>query len=238
MAKLKKDKTQIKLNQPSDKLLLAGFLSLILLHIVGGFWHSYYSWGFSYWSVFPTDMIYFFGILSTVSLSITYYYRSKIRFDFLNRLNFSNRSKQFRLSFISLTLFLTTCTLYFFCPKVHIYGDGYLILNKVLSVEDMLLDSKNFMELFTIQFYNFITSQVQWFGTISREVVLGTINSIAGAFGLWAIWSISKCLGSSRERRSFIFISALLVLFLISSGICPRNGKPFLSMPSQSIFLP
>lgn len=209
MGKRKKTQTDKKAVQPRDKLLLVGFLSLIVLHIIGGFWHSYYSWGFSYWSLFSTNTIVFLGVLSIIALLATYYYRSKIKLDFVDRLQFTHKSKPVTFLFYTVISIVLFFILYNYRSQAHVYGDGYLILGNVLSLEDVFAASKSLMEIFTIYLYYFTVTTAKYLGIFSTANVLGALSTVAGVLGVWGLWSISKSLGSSKERRYFIFISAL-----------------------------
>ena len=130
MGKRNKIRTDNKTAQPSDKLLLVGFLALIILHIIGGFWHSYYSWGFSYWSLFSINTITIFTVLSIIALLATYYYRSKIKLEFLERLQFTHKSKFVTFIFYTVISIILFFILYNYRSQAHIYGDGYLILGR------------------------------------------------------------------------------------------------------------
>ena len=144
-----------------------------------------------------------------ISLLATYYYRSKIKLEFLDRFQFTHKSKFVTFIFYTVISIILFFILYNYRSQAHIYGDGYLILGNVLSLEDVFAESKSFMEFFTIYLYYFTVTTSKYLGIFSTANVLGALNAVAGVFGVWAIWSISNNLGSSKKRRYFIFISAL-----------------------------
>ena len=79
MGKSKKSLKKINSSNVTDKYLLLGFLSIILLHILGGVWHSYYSWGFSYWYVVPKNVTILSGFISLACILIAYSLRYKVK---------------------------------------------------------------------------------------------------------------------------------------------------------------
>ncbi len=218
MGKCKKTHTDIKSIQPSDKLLLISFLSLIVLHIIGGFWHSYYSWGFSYWSVFPTNIIIIFGVLSIVVLLTTYYLRSKITLDFTDRLQFTNKSIILKIILYSFILTLTAFILYYFRSKAHVYGDGYSILDFCSTKSPLEISGQIYLQLLSVYWHQFIFKVLSMFSFFDKENIFALANVLGGIISLWALWSISNVLfRDNYGKRNFVFIttlsSASIILF-------------------------
>ncbi len=201
---MKPKKTQLEKNsfEANERLLLVGFLTIILLHILGGFWHSYYSWGFSYWSVLSQNVLLIVGALSILTLLATYNYRSKINLELLEMVEAFQDSKLFKIIAYTIVSILLFVLLYQFRSQSHIYGDGYLIIDKTLEIEEIFSEVKNYMEFLTVYLYYSATVVINTFHNIGTEKIIALINSMAGTFGVWALWSIANLLSSKKKKNS------------------------------------
>lgn len=205
MTKSKKSKTPIKSSSFTDTYLLIGFLAIILLHIIGGYWHSYSSWGFSYWSTLDENTIVILGALAIISLFLVYMFRNKIQLNFLEKLQINLDSKPLEILSLTIASICLYLLFYFLRVKAFVYGDGFLILEHALSMENIFLESKNYMEILTIFSYYIIITISQKFGIYSNELTLGVFNSIGGVVGFWALLKIVGLLSQNQKEKFFFY---------------------------------
>ncbi len=200
-----------------DRYLLIGFLSIVLLHILGGFWHSYYSWGFSYWSVLPNNLTRLFGFIALSSLFLVYTFRNKVKLNFIDNFQTENKSQPIKLLFsISITLFVGF-VLYFFRSKAHVYGDGYSILEFCSTDASIELIDQYRLQFLAVYWHQFMFKLLSPFSYFDKEKIFALTNVVGGLVGLWGVYKIAGLLArNARERLFFIVISlssASIILF-------------------------
>lgn len=215
MGKIKKVQKSNKPKNKTDIYLLIGFLSLILLHVLGGFWHSFYSWGFSYWSVMPQSLTIIFGITSIGSILTVYVLRNKINLDFIDKLQFSSNST--KISFSVITSILLTFILFMFRSQAHVYGDGYSIL-EFCSVDTALeIKDQYFLQLLAVYWHQFIFKVLSPISFFEKENIFALTNIVGGVIGFWGVYKISGLLSRNTKERIFFLIislsSASIILF-------------------------
>ncbi len=217
MGKRNKIRTDNKTAQPSDKLLLVGFLALIILHIIGGFWHSYYSWGFSYWSLFSINTITIFGVLSIIALLATYYYRSKIKLEFLDRFQFTHKSKFVTFIFYTVISIILFFILYNYRSQAHIYGDGYSILEFCSIHSSLVIKDQYYLQLLAVYWHWLMFNMLSSLSFLDKEKIFALTNVIGGIIGLLGIYKITGLLARSMKERIFLLVislsSASIILF-------------------------
>ena len=217
MGKSKKGHKNKNSTNTLESFLLLGFISVIVLHLIGGFWHSYYSWGFSYWSVIPNNFTIVCLLGSLGSLVFVYTMRYKIKANIFDSVQFKKKPKLITILVSLVSTILIGFILFLFRSKAHVYGDGYLLIDNVLLLENMLAKTKNYMELLTIFTYYFLTVSVQEISTFSTEVVIGLLNSIGGVVGFWGIYKIAGLLSRNLKEKLFFIVislsSASIILF-------------------------
>ena len=217
MGKRKKVDKHNKYISTNDKYLLVGFFSIILLHIIGGFWHSNYSWGFSYWSVVPQGVTIIIGLISMCCILLFYLMRHNLNFEFIDKFKITNKSKSVSiLYFIGVTIILTSI-LYIFRSKIHIYGDGYTVIEFCSTDTTLKIIDQNYLQPLAVYWHQFMFKMLSPFSYFEKENIFALTNVIGGVIGFWGIYNITGLLSRNlRERMFFIIISlssASIILF-------------------------
>ncbi|KAA3634313.1 MAG: hypothetical protein DWP97_07320, partial [Calditrichaeota bacterium] len=198
------DKQQKK-NSIEVSLLLT-FLILILINVFGGYNFSYLTWGAAYWFVLGKYIVpvAVFVIMLLISL---YIFREKLQKQF-SRYSQLNKSKSSFLVSLITPLFLLFVFI-FFRVKTLLYGDGYLIAENILSLENVFTEGKSYLEFLTLYFYYYIALILHEFAVKDGAKIISYLNSTAGVFSVYALWSIARLLSVSTETKIFLFLSTL-----------------------------
>ena len=189
-----------------ELLLFIVLFTLILLHILGGLFSSYYVWGIGYWFVLGTYTIPL-GIAALTILTLIYLSRNYIQKKVEKSSHKVNRNRS--VYFTILSFIIIFIILYIFRVKSLVYGDGYLISGNLLDLEQILSEGKSYLEILTIYLYYY---SVLIFTTVTEQdgvTIIAVLNTFAGALSLFALWSISGLLSNSRATKLFLFVSTL-----------------------------
>ncbi len=217
MGKNNKKKKRAENQNQSDVYLLIGFLSLILLHILGGFWHSFFSWGFSHWASIPNTITLIIGSMSILSVLSLYFFRNKLSLNFIDQLQFSNKSKPVTVLFSVLISLILGFVLYTFRSQAFVYGDGYSMLDFCSTNQPLEIIDQHKLQLLALYWHQFTFKTFSSFTSFNKEEIFALTNVLGGIIGLWGIYKISVVLSRSRKERLFFIIislsSASIILF-------------------------
>jgi tetratricopeptide (TPR) repeat protein len=190
--------------------VLASFITIIGLHLIGTLYPGYATWGFNYWSLFSLPVALGLLVLAlmllipTVSVLVTNFLSSVLApiDSFLRSWN-----RMVLISSLSLLLF---GLLYIFRSRAHVYGDGFMVLATQTDIEKPFELNVYFMKPLVVLFHRFAFHMLSFIIPAAPENIFAIINAVGGVLGVWALYRISRLLSSHRASRWFIFFAALI----------------------------
>ena len=217
MAKNKKDTSNKSSNQNIEQATLVLFIVLISIHIVGAFWHSYYSWGFSYLSVLPKSLSLTFGVIVLAVVCLLYFKRISLNKNCSPQQYLDDNSRLNSILWSTVCSVILLSLFYFFRSKAHIYGDGFTVLELSSTEESLEIIGQHKLQLLAVYFHNSIYNLLSSFSFLNAEKIFALTNIVGGLIGYWAIYKISEILSRSKIEQIFYviisFSSVSVILF-------------------------
>ncbi len=171
----------------------------VLLMAIGYFFPSYYTWGFSSYSILP-PYIPVVAILAGIILSL-----SLIGISVIEKLN----------SIVTKSALLITSGIILFLMRSDglVYGDGFMVLNNYINSTGHLLGfSNNFMKPLDVLLYSSAYKLGSSLTTLAPKTIISIVSVIGGMLGIAALWRLSNIL--TKHKWDFIFY----FLGMLSSG--------------------
>lgn len=185
------------------------FAGIVMAFLVGRFLPMPYAWGFNFWSIVSTSlsMVLLGTALFLVIPPVSHYLAVISAHPVIFVTALAGKINRYWLG--SVTGIFLLGLFYIFRSEALVYGDSFTRLAACAAKEGPLLYGELFLETGAVIIphytYRLLSS---WFG-VSAQTTYAVLSSLAGVFGVWALYKIARVLAVSHSSRWFIFIAAL-----------------------------
>ncbi|MFH2048758.1 MAG: tetratricopeptide repeat protein, partial [bacterium] len=167
-----------------------------LLLIIGSLIPSYFTWGFSSYSVLPI----YIPIIAIIAGTI------------LAQLLITTTSIEKFNSYIIHAILLLTAGVILFLMRSNglVYGDGFMVLDNYINYSGNIMTlSNNLMKPFDVLLYAFTYKLVSSIANFTPKTIISIISVAGGMVGLAAIWRLSNLLAEKKWDNLYYFLGML-----------------------------
>ncbi len=193
------------------------FALVVLLHLAGWYFPTYYTWGFNYWH-WTGDIAAVVGLTTALILlvpSLSSLIADTVTFviAWFGRVFFLFGAISKKVVFAVLLF----CILFLLRSEAHVYGDGYTVLSSLMSSDEPWIFDQLYLQPAAVLLHRGVISLTQpWLG-FDVETVFALVNCLGGLLGLWAVYRLASALaGSVSHRWCLVFgtlTSGTVILF-------------------------
>jgi len=189
-------KINLNNNQSFNFQLLFIIIIPVLLMIIGYLLPSYFTWGFSSYSVLPL-YVPLIAVIAGVVLTQTL-------------ITISNHEILNSFLIKSVLFVMAGIILFLMRSDGLVYGDGFMVLNNYINYSGNIISfSNNIMKPLDVLLYSGTYKVVSSITNLEAKTIISLVSVIGGMVGFAAIWRLSDLLAENKWDNLYYFLGML-----------------------------